>query len=72
MLTLYCFVVVYVLTSDDSKRDSEIVQRRPIRIFLHGSGRFQELNKPLSNMNRLLSFNFYSSRLALLEVKVSP
>ena len=53
MLTLYCFVVVYVLTSDDSKSDSEIVQRRPIRISLHRSGLFKELNKSLSNMNRL-------------------
>ena len=45
MLTLYCFVIVYALTSDDGKRDSEIVQRRPIRISLRGSGRFKELNK---------------------------
>ena len=64
MLTLYCFVVVYALTSGDSKRDSEIVQRRPIRISLRGSGRCKELNKSLLNMNRLLIFNFFSARSA--------
>ena len=64
MLTLYCFVVVYALTSDDDKRDSKRVQRRPIRISLRGSGRCKELNKSLLNMNRLLSFKFFSARSA--------
>ena len=72
MLTLYRFVVVYVLKTDDGKSDNEIVQRRPIRISLRGSGRFKELNKYLSNMNRLLSLKFSSSRLVLLEVAVLP
>ena len=61
----------YVLTSDDSKTDIEIVQRRPIRISLRGNRRHKELNNSLSNMNRLLSFNFSSSRLILLEGTVS-
>ena len=64
MLTLYCFVIVYALTSDDGKRDSKSVQRRPIRISLRGGSRFKELNKSLSNMNRLLSFKFFSARSA--------
>ena len=64
MLTLYCFVVVYALTSDDDKRDSKRVQRRPIRISLRGSGRCKELNKSLLNMNRLLIFNSFSARSA--------
>jgi len=33
------------LKTDDDKSDNEIVQRRPIRISLRGSGRFKELNK---------------------------
>ena len=72
MLTSYRFVVVYVLKTDDDKMDNEILQRRPIRISLRGYGGFKELNKSLSKMNRLLSFNFSSSRLVLHEVAVSP
>ena len=52
--------------------DNEILQRRPIRISLRGYGGFKELNKSLSKMNRLLTFNFSSSRLVLHEVAVSP
>ena len=44
MLTLHCFVVVYVLTSDDRKTDIKIVQRRPIRISLRGSSRYKEVD----------------------------